>query len=120
MQLEANLATWNATIKAMKDSFKLEEFEINLSDGTRRTVWKVNRPKPDIMETVDFVSILRFINYQLESSSFMIYIYIYLSVSRPLFKMEFHHLCPTELYFISSVVYKKIANILIMMLQNNN
>ncbi|CAB3224385.1 unnamed protein product [Arctia plantaginis] len=57
-ELEANLATWNATIKAMKDSLKLEEFEINLSDGTKRTVWKVNRPKPDIMETVDFVQLL--------------------------------------------------------------
>ncbi|CAG9786036.1 unnamed protein product [Diatraea saccharalis] len=57
-ELEANLAIWNSTIKALRDSVKLEEFEMKFKDGTKRKVWKVNRPKPEIIETVDFVQLL--------------------------------------------------------------
>lgn len=54
--MEANLASWNATIKALRDSLKLEELEMTFNDGTKRKIWKVNRIRPDVMETVDFVS----------------------------------------------------------------
>ncbi|RVE51625.1 hypothetical protein evm_003757 [Chilo suppressalis] len=57
-ELDANLAVWHATIKALRDSVKLEELEMTFKDGTKRKVWKVNRPKPEITETVDFVQLL--------------------------------------------------------------
>lgn len=57
MQLEANVNAWNATIKSMKDSLKLEEFEMTFNDGHKQKIWKVNRQKPEAIETVDFVSL---------------------------------------------------------------
>ncbi|XP_047504639.1 uncharacterized protein LOC125049415 isoform X1 [Pieris napi] len=57
-ELETALANWNFTIKAIRDSFKLEELEITFKDDTKRTVWKVNRPKPENIETVDFLQLL--------------------------------------------------------------
>lgn len=48
---------WNGTIKSMRDSLKLEELELTFNDGTKRKIWKVNRPKPENIETVDFVSL---------------------------------------------------------------
>ncbi|XP_026728917.1 uncharacterized protein LOC113494693 [Trichoplusia ni] len=53
--LDASLATWNATIKSMRDSLKLEEMEMTFNDGTKRKIWKVLRPKPEVIESVDFV-----------------------------------------------------------------
>lgn len=72
-QLEANLAAWNATIKSLRDSQKLEELEMTFNDGTKRKIWMVNRPKPEAIETVDFVSfthILSFTNSLLPSRMF--------------------------------------------------
>lgn len=40
----------------MKDSLKLEELEMTFTDGTKKKIWKVNRPIPEVIETVDFVS----------------------------------------------------------------
>ncbi|KAJ0177355.1 hypothetical protein K1T71_007364 [Dendrolimus kikuchii] len=57
-ELEANLIAWNATIKSMKDSLKLEELEMTFTDGTKRKIWKVNRMKPEAIETVDFIQLL--------------------------------------------------------------
>ncbi|CAG4990614.1 unnamed protein product [Colias eurytheme] len=57
-ELEINLATWNSTIKSLRDSFKLEELQMIYKDGTKKTIWKVNRPKPDSLETVDFIQLL--------------------------------------------------------------
>ncbi|KAF9414876.1 hypothetical protein HW555_007345 [Spodoptera exigua] len=56
--LDANLATWNATIKSMRDSLKLEEIEMIFNDGSKRKIWKVNRVKPEVTETVDFIQML--------------------------------------------------------------
>lgn len=56
------MAAWNVTIKSLKDSQKLEELEMTFNDGTKRKIWKVNRPKPEAIETVDFVSLLIFIS----------------------------------------------------------
>ncbi|XP_072931781.1 uncharacterized protein [Epargyreus clarus] len=56
--LDASLAAWNSSIKSMRDRMKLEELEMVFSDGTRKKVWKVNRPKPEAVETVDFVQLL--------------------------------------------------------------
>ncbi|KAJ8729949.1 hypothetical protein PYW07_016987 [Mythimna separata] len=56
--LDANLTMWNGTIKSVRDNLKLEEIELTLSDGTKRKIWKVNRPRPEITETVDFVQLL--------------------------------------------------------------
>ncbi|XP_022831065.1 uncharacterized protein LOC111359695 [Spodoptera litura] len=56
--LNANLATWNATIKSMRDSLKLEEIEMIFNDGSKRKIWKVNRVKPEVTETVDFIQML--------------------------------------------------------------
>ncbi|XP_038212099.1 uncharacterized protein LOC119832509 [Zerene cesonia] len=57
-ELEINMATWNSTIKSIRDSFKLEEIEMVYKDGTKKTIWKVNRPKPESLETVDFIQLL--------------------------------------------------------------
>ncbi|KAL0893278.1 hypothetical protein ABMA27_014876 [Loxostege sticticalis] len=57
-ELEANLATWNATIKSLRDSVKLEEMEMTFKDGSKKKIWKVNRPRPEVVETVDFVQLL--------------------------------------------------------------
>ncbi|XP_059048603.1 uncharacterized protein LOC131843860 [Achroia grisella] len=57
-ELEANLTAWNATIKSMRDNLKLEEIEMTYNDGTKRKIWKVNRSKPEGIETVDFVQLL--------------------------------------------------------------
>ncbi|XP_062529423.1 uncharacterized protein LOC105842472 isoform X2 [Bombyx mori] len=57
-ELEENLAAWNATLKSMRENLKLEELEISLKDGTARKIWKVNRSKPETIETVDFVQLL--------------------------------------------------------------
>ncbi|CAH3906019.1 unnamed protein product [Pieris brassicae] len=57
-ELETALANWNFTIKAIRDSFKLEELEITFKDDTKRTVWKVNRPKLENIETVDILQLL--------------------------------------------------------------
>ncbi|XP_063825468.1 uncharacterized protein LOC135075026 [Ostrinia nubilalis] len=57
-ELEANLAVWNATIKSLRDSVKLEEIEMTFNDGSKKKMWKVNRPKPEVVETVDFVQLL--------------------------------------------------------------
>ncbi|KAG6463084.1 uncharacterized protein LOC115452129 isoform X2 [Manduca sexta] len=57
-ELEIHLAQWNATIKSLRDSLKLEELEMIFNDGTKRKIWKVNRPKPEAIETVDFVQLL--------------------------------------------------------------
>ncbi|KAL4717971.1 hypothetical protein ACJJTC_013010 [Scirpophaga incertulas] len=56
--LEAQLATWNTAIKALRDSVKLDKFEITFKDGTKKKIWKVNRPKSDVIETVDFLQLL--------------------------------------------------------------
>ncbi|XP_046959657.1 uncharacterized protein LOC124529789 [Vanessa cardui] len=56
--LDTNLALWATTIKAMKDSLKLEELEMTFNDGTQKRIWKVNRLKPDNSETVDFIQLL--------------------------------------------------------------
>ncbi|XP_060803058.1 uncharacterized protein LOC106142392 [Amyelois transitella] len=58
-QLEANLAIWNNAIKAMRDSLKLEELEMTFKDGTKRNIWKVNRPNPESIETVTYEQLLR-------------------------------------------------------------
>lgn len=50
------LAQWQSIIKTMKDSLKLEELEMTFTDGTKKKIWKVNRPIPEVIETVDFVS----------------------------------------------------------------
>ncbi|XP_050684301.1 uncharacterized protein LOC126979126 isoform X6 [Leptidea sinapis] len=56
--LETHLATWNVVIKSMKDNIKLEEIQIKFNDGAMRNVWRVNRPKPEATETVDFIQLL--------------------------------------------------------------
>ncbi|KAM3959175.1 uncharacterized protein ACR2FA_006709 [Aphomia sociella] len=57
-KLEADLAAWNATIKSMRDSLKIDEIEMTFNDGTKRKIWKVNRTKPEAIETVDFLQLL--------------------------------------------------------------
>ncbi|XP_050684297.1 uncharacterized protein LOC126979126 isoform X2 [Leptidea sinapis] len=57
-ELETHLATWNVVIKSMKDNIKLEEIQIKFNDGAMRNVWRVNRPKPEATETVDFIQLL--------------------------------------------------------------
>ncbi|XP_034830847.1 uncharacterized protein [Maniola hyperantus] len=57
-QLETNLALWATTVKAIKDSVKLEELEMTYRTGTIKKIWKVNRPKPEVVETVDFIQLL--------------------------------------------------------------
>ncbi|XP_049869440.1 uncharacterized protein LOC126369188 isoform X2 [Pectinophora gossypiella] len=56
--LETSLAAWNAIIKTIRDSQKLEELEMTFTDGTTCKIWKVNRPRPEGIETVDFVQLL--------------------------------------------------------------
>ncbi|CAH0579414.1 unnamed protein product [Chrysodeixis includens] len=56
--LDASLASWNATIKSMRDGLKLEELEMTFNDGNKRKIWKVLRPKPEVTESVDFVQLL--------------------------------------------------------------
>ncbi|XP_039754326.1 uncharacterized protein LOC120629451 [Pararge aegeria] len=56
-ELETKLALWASTVKAMKDRMKLEELEMTFKNGTTK-LWKVNRPKPEDMETVDFIQLL--------------------------------------------------------------
>lgn len=55
------MATWNATIKSLRDSVKLEEMEMTFKDGSKKKIWKVNRPRPEVVETVDFVSTNEFL-----------------------------------------------------------
>ncbi|XP_053607757.1 uncharacterized protein LOC128673729 isoform X2 [Plodia interpunctella] len=57
-ELDANLAIWNSTIKAMRDSLKLEELEMTFTDGTKKNIWKVNRPKPETIETECYIQLL--------------------------------------------------------------
>ncbi|XP_050346472.1 uncharacterized protein LOC126770906 [Nymphalis io] len=57
-ELDTNLALWAATIKTLKDNLKLEESEMTFMDGTKKRIWKVNRSKPEIVESVDFVQLL--------------------------------------------------------------
>nr|XP_049699939.1 uncharacterized protein LOC110377256 isoform X1 [Helicoverpa armigera] len=57
-ELDANLAVWNSTIKGMRDNLKLEEMEMTFNDGSKRKIWKVNRTRPEVVETVDFVQML--------------------------------------------------------------
>lgn len=54
-QLDLALATWSSTVKSIRDGYKLEEIEIKFKDETKRIIWKVNRPKPENIETVDYV-----------------------------------------------------------------
>lgn len=49
---------WNSSIKFIRDSFKLEEIKTTFRDGTKKTIWKVACPMPEMMETVDFVCLL--------------------------------------------------------------
>lgn len=55
--MEINLSQWASTVKSIKDSLKLEELEMTFKDGTKKKVWKVNRPKPEIVETADMVGV---------------------------------------------------------------
>lgn len=64
--MDANLASWNATIKTMRDSLKLDEIEMIFNDGSKRKIWKVNRVKPEVTETVDFVSCYYYITFSSE------------------------------------------------------
>ncbi|CAK1596403.1 unnamed protein product [Parnassius mnemosyne] len=57
-QLEESLAVWNSTIKSIRDNLKIEEVEVILNDGTTKKIWKVDRQKPETMETVDFLQLL--------------------------------------------------------------
>ncbi|XP_061377156.1 uncharacterized protein LOC116773825 isoform X2 [Danaus plexippus] len=57
-ELEINLSQWASTVKSIKDSLKLEELEMTFKDGTKKKVWKVNRPKPEIVETADMIQLL--------------------------------------------------------------
>ncbi|XP_068631978.1 uncharacterized protein [Battus philenor] len=57
-KLDESLAVWNATIKAIRDGFKLEEIETTFNDGTKKRIWKVDRPIPETTETVDFLQLL--------------------------------------------------------------
>ncbi|XP_063361773.1 uncharacterized protein LOC134650769 [Cydia amplana] len=57
-KLELCLAQWRSIIKSMKDSQKLEEVELIFSDGTKKRIWKINRPKPEVTETVDYLQLL--------------------------------------------------------------
>ncbi|XP_063534269.1 uncharacterized protein LOC134744395 [Cydia strobilella] len=57
-ELEVCLAQWTSIIKSVKDSQKLEEVELIFSDGTKKRIWKINRPKPEVTETVDYLQLL--------------------------------------------------------------
>ncbi|CAK1547340.1 unnamed protein product [Leptosia nina] len=57
-QLDIALASWNTTVKTIRDALKLEEIEVTHKDESKTTIWKVNRYKPDNMETVDFLQLL--------------------------------------------------------------
>ncbi|KAI8436139.1 hypothetical protein MSG28_004234 [Choristoneura fumiferana] len=57
-ELDLKLAQWQSIIKIMKDSLKLEELEMTFTDGTKKKIWKVNRPIPEVIETVDFLQLL--------------------------------------------------------------
>ncbi|XP_045772214.1 uncharacterized protein LOC123872114 isoform X2 [Maniola jurtina] len=57
-QLETNLALWATTVKAMKETMKLEELEMTYKNGMTKKIWKVNRPRPEAVETVDFIQLL--------------------------------------------------------------
>lgn len=63
-QLDSNLASWNSEIKSLQNSMKLEEVEMKFKDGTTKKIWKVNRPKPEATETVDFVSNFNILRYK--------------------------------------------------------
>lgn len=47
----------------MKDNLKLEELEMTLNDGTKKKIWKLNRTKPEAIETVDFVCIKYYVSF---------------------------------------------------------
>ncbi|XP_045448704.1 uncharacterized protein LOC123657173 [Melitaea cinxia] len=57
-ELDKNLAVWDSTVKSIKDSSKLEQLELTYKDGTIKRMWKINRPKSDAVETLDFVQLL--------------------------------------------------------------
>ncbi|XP_063618841.1 uncharacterized protein LOC134791678 [Cydia splendana] len=57
-ELEVCLAQWTSIIRSVKDSQKLEEVELIFSDGTKKRIWKINRPKPEVTETVDYLQLL--------------------------------------------------------------
>ncbi|XP_013143783.1 PREDICTED: uncharacterized protein LOC106107465 isoform X2 [Papilio polytes] len=58
-KLDDCMVIWNGTIKLIRDSFKLEEIETTFNDGTKKRIWKVDRPIPEALETVDFETMLR-------------------------------------------------------------
>ncbi|XP_047995445.1 uncharacterized protein LOC125233457 [Leguminivora glycinivorella] len=58
LHLETCLAQWASIIKSIKDSQKLEEVEMIFSDGTKQRIWKINRPKPEVTETVGYLQLL--------------------------------------------------------------
>ncbi|XP_063380920.1 uncharacterized protein LOC134667439 [Cydia fagiglandana] len=57
-ELEICLAQWTSIIRSVKDSQRLEEVELTFSDGTKKRIWKINRPKPEVTETVDYLQLL--------------------------------------------------------------
>ncbi|XP_045535732.1 uncharacterized protein LOC106717478 [Papilio machaon] len=57
-KLDECMLVWNGTMKLIRDSFKLEEIETTFNDGTKKRIWKVDRPMPEAMETVDFLQLL--------------------------------------------------------------
>ncbi|XP_061713075.1 uncharacterized protein LOC133521957 isoform X2 [Cydia pomonella] len=57
-ELEVCLAQWTSIIKSVKDNQKLEEVELIFNDGTKKRIWKINRPKPEVIETVDYLQLL--------------------------------------------------------------
>ncbi|XP_013143782.1 PREDICTED: uncharacterized protein LOC106107465 isoform X1 [Papilio polytes] len=57
-KLDDCMVIWNGTIKLIRDSFKLEEIETTFNDGTKKRIWKVDRPIPEALETVDFLQLL--------------------------------------------------------------
>ncbi|KAI8436136.1 hypothetical protein MSG28_004234, partial [Choristoneura fumiferana] len=42
----------------LNKTLKLEELEMTFTDGTKKKIWKVNRPIPEVIETVDFLQLL--------------------------------------------------------------
>ncbi|KAI5652040.1 hypothetical protein NE865_00378 [Phthorimaea operculella] len=57
-ELEESLHAWDKIIKGIRDHQKLEEVEMTYKDGSKRTIWKVDRVRPDSIETVDFIQLL--------------------------------------------------------------
>ncbi|KAJ2946218.1 hypothetical protein O0L34_g5154 [Tuta absoluta] len=57
-ELEVSLNAWEKIIQGIRDGQKLEEVEMTYKDGSKRTIWKVNRVRPDSIETVDFIQLL--------------------------------------------------------------